>query len=627
MLALVAVLAAGTVAFAQPARPPAGTPAPVARPGVVGKGVTLLPNGWQIAPAGRALQVGDFPLSMVRSADGRYVIISNNGWSKPSLTVVDTQQYAVTSRVAVDHAWLGLVWHPDGRRLYSSGAAENTVNEFTWEKAALKAADRFVLGRPAIWLPPGTRDLGGTGFIGGLAISADGKALYAAHTLGRALSLIDLTKNRVSRTVDLPAEPYTPLVSRDGGTLFVSLWGGAKVLALDAATLAVKSEVAVGEHPNAMALSGDGSRLFVACANTNKVWAIDLPGLVTREQISVSLYPDAPPGTTPNALDVSPDGTTLAIANADNNTVALVDITEPGESKVKGFIPTGWYPTSVLFDREGKRLFVLNGKGLTGQANPRGPQPTSPTADGQYQGQLLQGALSIIDLPDAAALAAHTQKVLQITAYTEAKRLTPSSTPAASPIPKRVGAPSPIKYVFYVIRENRTYDQVFGDVELGNGDPSLTIFGEDITPNAHALARQFVLLDNFYVDAEVSYDGHAFSTGAYATDAVEKLWPTNYGKRGGVYMSEGGWGDRNQYGNLSAPADGFIWDFASRAGVSVRSYGEFAMWEERGGPDRGHGTRPPRQGAPVVSAVRPVDSRQRAGRHLAEGVPRVRAAR
>jgi len=129
-----------------------------------------------------------------------------------------------------------------------------------------------------------------------------------------------------------------------------------------------------------------------------------------------------------------------------------------------------------------------------------------------------------------------------------------------------------------VIRENRTYDQILGDMEKGNGDASLCLFGEDVTPNAHALAREFVLLDNFYVDAEVSYDGHAFSTGAYATDVVEKLWPTNYGRRGGVYLSEGGYGDRNPYGNLSAPSDGYIWDFAARAGVSVRSYGEFADW-------------------------------------------------
>jgi DNA-binding beta-propeller fold protein YncE len=577
-LALVALLFAALSPLAQRAGQPPQWP------GQKGRGVTLLPNGWTIAPAGRSLHVGDFPLSMVASADGRHLIISNNGWSKPTLTIVDAAQASVKARVPVDHAWLGLAFHPNGRTLYSSGAAENTVNEFAYENGALKPGSQFVLERSAVRIPSNVRDLAGTGFIGGIAVDHDGSHLYAVHVLGRAISRVPLTTDDPLRTVSLPAEPYTALLSRDGTTLFVSLWGGSKVLALDPETLAIKGEVAVGEHPNAMALSQDGSRLFVACANTNKVWALDLPALTAREQISVALFPNAPPGTTPNALAVSPDGATLAVANADNNTVAMVDIERAGASEVEGFIPTGWYPTAVLFDQRGTRLFVLNGKGFTGQANPRGPQAVSPTADGQYQGQLLQGALSIIDVPNADGLKAHTQRVYDITAYTDAKKLTPANAPAASPIPRKVGDSSPIKHVFYVIRENRTYDQILGDLEKGNGDPTLALFGEDVTPNAHALAREFVTLDNFYVDAEVSYDGHAFSTGAYATDAVEKLWPTNYGRRGGVYMSEGGWGDRNPYGNLSAPPDGYIWDFATRAGLSVRSYGEFAHWEKRRGP-------------------------------------------
>jgi YVTN family beta-propeller protein len=553
-------------------------------PGAQNAGVTLLPNGWKIAPAGRAIHVGDFPMSMIASADGRYLIVSNNGWSRPSLTIVDTAQGFVRARVPVDHAWLGLAWHPDSRRLFSSGAAENTVNEFTFDKGDVKATGKIAIARPAIQIPASTKDLAGTGFIGGLAVDGRGNRLYAVHVLGRAISSINLRTSQIVKTVDLPAEPYTTLLSKDGSTLFVSLWGGAKVLALDPETLAVRAEVPVGEHPNAMALSQDGARLFVACANTNKVWALDLPALTAREQISVALFPDAPAGTTPNALAVSPDGETLAVANADNNTVAIVDIKTAGDSEVEGFIPTGWYPTAVLFSRDGRRLFVLNGKGLTGQANPRGPQPTSSGSEGQYQGQLLQGALSIVDVPDAAALKTLTSRVYSVTPYSDATKLRPANAPADSPIPRAVGDPSPIKHVFYVIRENRTYDQVFGDLEKGNGDPTLTLFGEDVTPNAHAMAREFVLFDNFYVDAEVSYDGHAFSTGAYATDVVEKLWPTNYGRRGAVYLSEGGFGDRNAYGNLSAPADGYIWDFASRAGVSVRSYGEFARWEKRGAP-------------------------------------------
>ncbi len=560
------------------------TASPPDVPGVKGNGVTLLPNGWRIAPAGHSIPVGDFPMSMVLSADGRYAVVSNNGWSRPSLTVVDLAQRMVKTRVSIDHAWLGLAWHPSGDRLYSSGAAENTVNEFVWQKADPKAVGQIKIGRPAVRLPPGTTDLKGTGFIGGLAINQSGTRLYAVHVLGRAISAIDLKSGAVRRTVDLPAEPYTAILSRDGLTVFVSLWGGAKVLALDAETLATQAEVPVGEHPNAMTLSRDGQRLFVACANTNRVWVVGLPSLTPHEQISVSLFPNAPAGTTPNALAVSPDGETLAVANADNNTVAMVDIENPVQSEVEGFVPVGWYPTAVEFTPDGRRLIVLSGKGLASQANPRGPQATSPAADGQYIGQLLQGALSIVDVPDRAALKAHTERVYSVTPYSDATKLAPANAPVASPIPQKVGDPSPIKYVFYVIRENRTYDQVLGDLEVGNGDPTLTIFGDDVTPNAHALSRAFVTLDNFYVDAEVSFDGHAFSMGAYATDAVEKMWPTNYGRRGGVYTSEGGWGDRNPYGNLSAPADGYLWDFAARAGVSVRSYGEFAERKTPGGP-------------------------------------------
>ncbi len=548
-------------------------PAAPQLPGRQGSDVTLLPNGWRIAPVGFNLQVGDFPLSMVESPDGRYVVISNNGWSKPTLTVVDTRQGYVKAVVPVDHAWLGLAWHPDGARLYSSGAAENTINEFKWDQQSLKAAGQFVLGRPA--LQPTWDDISAAGFIGGLTVSADGTSIFAVHVLGKALSAVDLQHQRVRQTISLPAEPYTALLTADGRKLFVSLWGGARILELDPLSLAVTGEIAVGEHPNAMVLSRDGSRLFVACANTNKVYAVDPATRTVKEQIHVALFPQAPPGTTPNSLSLSPDGRSLAVANADNNTVAMIDVSTRDESKVSGFIPVGWYPTHVTFARDGKRLFVLNGKGLTGQANPRGPQAVSGGAVGQYQGQLLQGALSIIDLPDAGVLKAYTQRAYALSAYDDAIRLSPRDAPKASAIPARVGDVSPIKHVFYVIRENRTYDQILGDIGKGNSDATLALFGEDVTPNAHAIAREFVLLDNFYVDAEVSYDGHAFSTGAYATDVVEKIWPTNYGRRGGVYLSEGGWGDRNPYGNLATPTDGYIWDFALRANKTVRSYGEF----------------------------------------------------
>ena len=395
----------------------------------------------------------------------------------------------------------------------------------------------------------------------------------------------------------------------------------------DAATLDPQGEVPVGPHPNAMVFSKDGSRLFVACANTNAVWVIDLASKTAREQISVALYPNAPPGTTPNGLGLSPDGATLLVANADNNTVAVVDVSKPGASEVEGFIPAGWYPTAAAFDGDGKRIFILSGKGLTSTPNPRANQPMATGADGQYIGAMLQGSLSILDTPDEARLKELTKKVYALTPYTDARKLAPPEAPKASPIPMKVGQASPIKYVFYVIRENRTYDQVFGDMERGNGDPNLALLGETITPNAHAIAREFVLLDNFYVDAEVSYDGHAWSMGAYATDVVEKIWPTNYGNRGGLYLSEGGWEDRTPFGNIAAPADGYLWDFATRAGVSVRSYGEFVSRDRAAGVMKATVPGPAGAHPSEVPAVRPGHSRPDAGRYLARRVQAVRIRR
>jgi YVTN family beta-propeller protein len=575
-LALVCVIlvVSGVVSVAQKAPPP-----PV-WPGNQGQGVTLLPNGWRIAPAGKHLSVGDLPLAMVESPDGNFLVITNNGYAKPTLTIVDLKHGYVSSKTTLDHAWLGLAWHPDKRRVFSSAAGQTAVTELYWTPGKLATGALFAFGRDT------QKPLAGINrpepveqsFVGGIAISPDGKSLYAVHVLGEALTLLDLKAGVVRRTVDVGAEAYTCVLSPDGATVYVSVWGGAKVLIFDAATLDRRGEIVVGEHPNSMVLSKDGKRLFVACANTNAVWVVDTASKTVKEQVSVALFPDAPPGATPNGLGLSPDGNRLLVANADNNAVAVVNTSDPARSAVEGFIPTGWYPTAANFSQDGARIYILSGKGLTSQANPRGSQPGIPGfGDGQYSGAMLQGSLSILSMPDQATLEAMTKKVYALTPFTSASILAPLAAPAASPIPRKVGDASPIKHVFYIIRENRTYDQILGDLERGNGDPNLTLFGEEVTPNAHALAREFVVFDNFYVDAQVSYDGHAFSTGAYATDFVNKIWPTNYGGRGARYMSEGGGKMRNAYGNVTAPLNGYIWDAVKRKGLTVRSYGEFAQ--------------------------------------------------
>src|SRR5262245_17383852 len=280
-------------------------------PGTLGGGVTLLPNGWKIAPAGQHLQVGSFPLAMVESPDGRFLFIANSGYLKPSITVIDIKSRRVMDTLVLDHAWLGLAWHPDGKRLYVSGAGNTTVHELRWERRQLPPAeleegvtpspvkpppvftmsltrgDDLVLGRPMAVPSAGTNrpEPVPQSFIGGIAVSSDGSRLFAVHVLAQMVSSVDLKTGHVLRSVSLPAEPYTCVLSADGSTLFVSLWGGAKVLMFDAQSLEPKGEIVVGEHPNAMAITRDGKRLFVACANTNAVWVIDVSERHASEQV------------------------------------------------------------------------------------------------------------------------------------------------------------------------------------------------------------------------------------------------------------------------------------------------------------------------------------------------------
>ena len=528
---------------------------PASMPGGMTDGTTLLPNGWRIQPAGKHLKVGDMPLNVVQTPDSRYLIVTSNGLARPSFSVVDIASWSVKSTLPLEHAWYGLVWHPDGTKLYSAGAGQNNVQEFNYADGVITRARTFSL--PAV---------AGQSFAGGLAISPDGKTLYVTRVFAQTVSAIDLTSGLVIKTVTLPAEPYSNVVSADGRTLYVSLWGGARIQVYVLPSMILLEEFSTGEHPNALVLSRDGKRLFVACGNSSAVWVFDTFSGEALEQISMSLFPDAPRTSTPNSLALSPDGQTLIVSNADTNAVAVVDVSNGGRSLVNGFVPTGWYPTGAIFGKDGKQIFILSGKGLVSSAKPTDD-------DGQVR---LQGAVSALPVPDRVTLADHTRKVLAVTPYTDAIRMNPT-VPVGSPIPRVVGGSSPIKHVFYIIRENRTYDSILGDMKQGNGDPALTLFGASVTPNAHALASQFVLFDNFYVDADVSYDGHAFSTAAYATDVVQKLWQTLYGNRGGLYLAEGDGFMRNPFGNLSAPESGYIWDYASRARVSVRSYGEFVQ--------------------------------------------------
>lgn len=537
---------------------------------------TLLPNGWTLTPEGTQIPVSDLPLNMVLSNDGRYLLSTTNGNGDQNIDVIDLQAGKIIQTITVGKSWLGIAFSPDGKRFFVSGGDDNEVMVFDFAGGKAIERGKINLGSSQYHALDGRgreaarRDgKGEFAFPAGIAVSPDGARMYVAENLSNKVAVVELGTQKVSTKIEVGEYPYDCVISNDGRLVYVSNWGSRTVSVIDTKINEVVGTLFVGDHPNDLELTRDGRTLYVANANSNTISVVDVGQGREIESISTALHPKSPIGSTPNAVALSPDEKTLYIANADNNNVAVIDVSRRGESRVSGFIPTGWYPTSVRASLDGKRLFVANGKGLISGANPRGPQPGKPRdRDTQYIGSMLKGAVSMINLPTRARLAQLTRRVYANSPYTDALLQAARPPAVKTAIPVRLGDPSPIRHVIYIVKENRTYDQVLGDMPEGNGDPELCLFGEDVTPNQHALAREFVLLDNFYVDAEVSADGHNWSMGAYATDYVEKTWPTNYSRRGRTYDYEGS-------KKISRPTGGYIWDYCARAGISYRSYGEF----------------------------------------------------
>lgn len=528
-----------------------------------------LPNGWHLTPIGKSLPLGDLPLNLAVSNNKRFIAISNNGQSTQTIQLVDASNQRVLHSIKIAKAWLGLCFSKNDEYLYVSGGNDNRIIQYAIRNNQLIYHDSIVLGKS--WPEKIS--------VAGIAIDYKSNHLFAVTKENNSLYEIDLTSKKVLNRFNLPAEAYTLVFSPNKRELYISLWGSAEVLVWNIQLHTIQKKIAVGSNPNDMVVTPNGKQLYVANSNDNSVSVIDLQKYAVEEILNTALYPNAPSGSTTNSVSLSRDAKTLYIANADNNCLSVFDVAEKGNSKSKGFIPTGWYPTCVRVI--GNTIFVANGKGFTSLANPYGPNPvskkiqlqfqkgdTSQPKEVQYIGGLFKGTLSIFPSPSDKQLAVYSQAVYQNTPYNKNKEKLASGE-KGNPIPTKLGDPSPIKYVFYIVKENRTYDQVLGDMPEGNGDTSLCLFGEKITPNLHALAREFVLLDNFYVDGEVSADGHNWSFGAYATDYLEKTWVTSYGGRGGNYDAEGNRSIANNKG-------GFIWDYCKRAGVSYRTYGEFA---------------------------------------------------
>jgi YVTN family beta-propeller protein len=433
---------------------------------------------------------------------------------------------------------------------------------------------------------------------------------------GNELQLLDLTTGEVETRVPVGVAPYMPVVV--GEKVYVSNWGGdppgkgeathttsktpvrtdprtsvanhgsVSVVTKTADGWKQTKTIAVGGHPSGMAAGPKGIFLYVANANSDTVSVID----TARDEAveTIDCKPDAklPFGTGSNAVAVSPDGRTLYVANGTGNCVAAVRLggpaaTEPGggaaeHSSVAGLIPTGWYPGAVKVSADGKRLFVANVKGH-GSLQPRkaaaakkpagpageGDDPAAPQKTGHNSHDHL-GSVSLVDVPDTPELEKLTERVNANNrlGYALAGLEKPRPDTKPQPVPERHGEPSVFEHVIYVIKENRTYDQVLGDMKEGNGSKDLCIFGEQVTPNHHKLAREFVLLDNFYCSGVLSADGHSWVNAAYATDYLEK----QFGQFVRSYPYEGS-------DPLAFPTTGFLWDNALAAKRTFRNYGEF----------------------------------------------------
>jgi YVTN family beta-propeller protein len=534
-------------------------------------------TGLQLAPVGDQTEVGSFPVNMVLSPNGKFVIVSDCG-ARQQLSVLDASNSKVVSSIPFNEEksgegkqqmYYGLVFGSDGTLFVSRGGQDRVTRYTLSDDGKLTSAGEDLK-------VPG-KDSDGPNFIAGLASSQDGKQLFAIgnesylHKVNGQLTggqgtfnTVDLATGSVQSSLDVGGFPFD--VATAGKKVYVSSERDGVVTCVDPTTNTVTGRLKTGDHPVNLRLSHDGSKLFVSNASSDTVSVID----TSNDQILKTILVRPPlarglPGTTPLGLALSADDATLFVACADLSAVAVVDTVS---GTLKGYIPVGWYPTSVLLSQDGKRLFVANAKGV----KTKNPNSKSVRDWGMYVENILEGTVSTINVEAVMKdLQNESRTVFRANQFVEQQ-------------PSHFMNPKP-KHVIYVIKENRTCDQVYGDVAKGNGDPSLCMFPKDVTPNQHALADRFVLLDNFYVCSEVSADGWNWSTSGMASEYTERNVRVNYSGRGRDYDSEG---DTNGtptdlYGvpDVATSPGGYIWDAAAKAHVSFRNYGSFVDADDK----------------------------------------------
>lgn len=509
-------------------------------------GSVLLPNGWTIKAAGKAIPLaGDMPVKMQFTADGKRLLVVYSGWHNQGMSAIDPSTDAVTDVVSLSNTFGG--FGVDGNTAYVSGG--RSALRVVSLDGALKRVDDFGSAPK----PGKGKKSRGAAYTAGVV--ANNGFVWVVNTNGDSVAQYSAATKELRAETKVGYRPYAMALSPDAKTLAVGNWGDSSVSLIDATSMKVTATVKVGEHPTDLIFAADG-RLFVANAGSNTVSVIKDGQEV--EAIRTSLDPKDLVGSTPDALALTPDGKTLFVANAGNNDVAVVNV-ESNVSHVQGFIPTGWYPSALAVSPDGQKLYIGTGKGNGFSANY--PAKTSfqqvNDANGSkfdYIGGVLSGNVHVVPVPSAGQLAKYTHQV--------AANIPKPHWSMGDPIPTTLN--KNIKHVVYIIRENRTYDQVFGDMPEGNGEPKLTLFGETVTPNAHQLAKEFTLFDNLYCDGEVSEDGHQWCDAAYATVFTEHAWINSYSAR-----SEPDGDER-----VTASPAGYLWDNCRRHGLSYISYGE-----------------------------------------------------
>jgi YVTN family beta-propeller protein len=546
----------------------------------------LLFNGLGLAPAGQHISISDLPLKMVIAPDRKAVVAVCAGFNNVGVNLVGLDAKHETQFLPLPETFNGLAFSPDGKRFYVTGGSQGKLYVFKYAdgKAELEKTVEPVPAAPAV-------------FLAGLAVEPATGTLYVCNEANHEIWVVRPGTFKAERAIPVGQHPHSCVLGADGRHLYVSNWGSRSVSVVDIKTPRRLRDIGVGLRPNDMALAPDG-RLFVACAGDNTVHVIATARVEesgpeaspqrrlfegTREVLSTSLYPESPEGSTPCAVAVSPDGRTLFVANADQNHVMVVDISgalledaarhQEKISIVNGFIPVGWYPSAVAVSPDNQFLLVGNGKGLASRPSwppmTKSPRRGYKGIDYEASGLIFQGSISFIARPDNAQMVAYTEQVRRNSSY-RPEQFSQASVPSDSVIPARIGDPCPIKHVLYIIKENRTYDQVYGDMTdaqgqpLGNGNPKLAIFGQKVTPNQHALAREFVLFDDLFSNSEVSVDGHSWCDAAIATDFNQRSWIHSYSRHGKLPGNE----------EMERPANGFLWDLCQRHGVSFKTYGE-----------------------------------------------------